>query len=914
MSINPSIETPDFRGLRNLAKPIAHTNIDVPYVEAVNLGLFSVVNNTTTITIPSELLSEAKLFFVDRPYDEANKSQLIRYLKSKVGLMNIPHEQQATVVLQCASIAIKELQKDENNAKANLGLGFVHTLTSSIRRITPTLPYNAFAGVFAFVLPLIALYVKNNLYKIRQMFITDDIIKSLTTESGFFGGFSSNHAARVEQIRKEIMPKLPHFLEFLRNLSKIDTMLLIIGSPTMFALFYYLQQQIIKFVTPKQLQSTNPTLMSIPSKYNATPDSVLALKPSVGSITKIPDSIYSPQKEKPSNTPVVMVDGYLPPRCTNSPTNHLKALCKRMLAGVEFAPAWNDMPDDDEFINELFGPIVPYQPSHFNHWVTKEFGRRDDKNRVKQLCLAKTENLVDPSKIKFKLTLHIKDEAYPGKYNDPKPRAIFTPSDNYLVEFGPLNHPVNQHLKQVWNSDNFIYYTSGADAQDLGDYYAKAQLDIEVFEEIEIDFEAFEASRTKELCEYEIRCTKKYMQVSEDYIRLQLMQIDQSGVTIDGIEWNRIGGTGSGVSNTSSSNSKTSVTAFVGIVVKKLAIKISELKLHMRMMVLGDDNYIFIDKWLSELLRKLDLKQEFKTLGLTAVIKYHSANGYRGEYCSGWFNSYTFVQDNVSYHSRYWTPKLGRVLCKTFSLKQSDKNGPATIRGMVQGMMAAPIDPLLLNFCDYMDSELVGVIPDQRSKDAATKEEHQPRLVLDKQRTQVQTSIDGMLERYDITMAHVLKLRTYFDKKVKGSWPINLSTQECPPLESIMEIDVEWADDEIDTNDIDQVHPNLSKFGSYVGCTFNNPNHWKEFRPTKLARREQVLKHPRNATSIVNKMLPKVSKDVESKIPDSGSGVYPSSNKYDTDSDTPKKKRVSNSKQRRKQRISGDDNSTAEME
>jgi len=82
----------------------------------------------------------------------------------------------------------------------------------------------------------------------------------------------------------------------------------------------------------------------------------------------------------------------------------------------------------------------------------------------------KREIYVDPKEdrpVNYKMMA--KHDEYTVNHNCTKgPRAVCIPANHYLVSLGPWTWTFGEQMKEVWNKNNRIVYTSGLSAEDIG--------------------------------------------------------------------------------------------------------------------------------------------------------------------------------------------------------------------------------------------------------------------------------------------------------------------------------------------------------------------------------------------------------------------------------------------------------------
>jgi len=308
----------------------------------------------------------------------------------------------------------------------------------------------------------------------------------------------------------------------------------------------------------------------------------------------------------------------------------------------------------------------------------------------------------------------------------------------------------------------------------------------------------------------------------EPYLALIKMQNRQRGATSEGLRWEREGGMSSGVPDTSVNNSVINATAHLDPIlnaVEKSGCDPLDLENHLAMAVLGDDNFIIMSSQLRGLIEgQGGVLNEFiisktQSLGLRPELKIHTGEFAKAEFCSGWFN---VSVDQSGEEVCCWTPKVGRVLCKTFAVKVNEKNPDRIIRGMALGYLHLPLCPLLMTAAETLDHKLSGVDPVYSR--VCEYDIHKGSRNGGKRIKANWDDCLSFMERYDLSPDEVDEVRQYVIGQLsKNEWPLDLRRDECPAWDKIMDIDVpNWSQqrDMRDTSRPDLVSPNT---------TFNDP-------------------------------------------------------------------------------------------
>lgn len=783
----------DLRGLRNNQDVIPHNEIPLkfPLAYATQSGFHFLPEDGPEIFVPEQLVSCGRLFMAGnrkRNYD--NFSLLINHLKGQIGRLNVPHNNQSRAIIVAAALSMTTDLDLEVQTRMYIH-GYLHEMAAVNDFVVAPQNPNLFEVVKVHVMFWIWWLIIVTTIN-PPVFVPPYDPRWTITQwcCGWMQTLAFYSVGPIHDIfaRLECAPLFFHltWTQWIWNLFyglpipvKLGfNFLLMLILTRLSAVGYFHSRRLLSRV---YYEGAKPVAVSlIPNKFSSNPDFVANLKNQVGKIVSKPQEWWTKWSSKPGYVPAVLVDNVIPPRCSNDVPTQIHGLVVRMLSGVEHCPKWLDIADSIDS-KELFGDKLEDQHvPDFYYWVRNVFGRRDDPARVAALIKAYEEVQADPSILKFTISPFIKDEAYVGKGVNPKPRVIFSPNDHYTACSGPVCSLLTKNLKEIWNQDHIIYYTSGANAKDLGNWYTKAMNDIADPVVIEDDFSQFESRVTVEARQFVVSIWK-FLTGLDKELDIILLQNDQRGRTREGLSWGREGGMSSGVGDTSPTNSMINGVAHY-VYFKNLCQKHGlDIKGHVRIAVLGDDNVAVISRQLFKLMMKETetLEGWLRSLGMLPELKYHESNFSRAEFCSGWFIKTHDAEGNWGH---YWTPKLGRVISKTFFIKPTEANGRAVIKGIAQSYREVPVDPVLHDFSDALYGTIEGPwTPVKHS-------EYQPQLV--ELGLNVKPSVEGWCERYGLTEDEFKVVREYLITKTQTDvWPIRISTTECPLLTAIIEID-----------------------------------------------------------------------------------------------------------------------------
>jgi hypothetical protein len=738
----------EVRGLRTIMNPsneFGVTKNEITTGIVTSYGILLTGNES--VLVPHELLSEARVWMVGKDRTKENWKFLLVYLKSKIGKLPVEHDRQSPCIIFTAALAFVT----DIDLEVMAGI-HISSKWDDIQKLS-LLGTKPFASLGAAVLLGAALGFLG-CSSVFAVIIRNIILKK-----------------RLWANRRALYDPTVSWWQLLGDLS-----IGVSGAVTTFWAAYWFKNH----RPVNKSRSPINALDHVPHKYSTSPQLVEELVPKIttGQFLAIPIDWRSLGKKVLSYVPFVTVNDRVPIRCSNDTPTQMHSLIVRMLGGVEHSvfdtiPTWLDL---DNFLPK--GDVVI---SPFYTWVTTEFGRKDDRKRVNDLLKAAQELEEDPTSLTFEVTSFIKDEAYPGKGLDVKPRTIFPPNDKYLVASGPLAYGMGRYLKSVWHLKNHIHFTSGDTAVDLGDWYDYMESKLEDFVLIETDFSQFESRVTVEARVAVMDTWRKQTNLDSE-LQILLMQNKHVGRTREGLKWAREGGMSSAVADTCVTNSIINAMVHAAYLQSKSIGPESY-----SMLVLGDDNLLAVSRVAFERAdRFADLSCFIMGYGLMPETKIHVDDYPRAEYCSGWFMGVSAPSGQLRH---VWVPKLGRVLSKTFFVKPqhySQGMAPSIVRGTAKGFLAGVVDPILTLVCASLLLSLgEGPIPDK----LPTFSEYQPNLIDLAGHT---PNMDDFMVRYDLHKDEVDTLGLYVVKAftTNGLWPINFDTDACWPLDKIMIVDV----------------------------------------------------------------------------------------------------------------------------
>lgn len=358
---------------------------------------------------------------------------------------------------------------------------------------------------------------------------------------------------------------------------------------------------------------------------------------------------------------------YVPPRPAKDVDSVIESIHRRISTGPEQAPegwpraadfnGWDigNNPDDTEIENGALRRLA------FNDWVTRIYGRRNNPNLVKEYSDAYTRRVRADfvPRPELRVTFNVKDECYPGKSFDVKPRGVFDVVDKTQTVLPALFSSTVSHFLGRRGPDGLghasgITYTGGMTPAEIGLWFDRAKA---IFPcAIEGDYASFESRVNVDLLEKEFQWYERLgadEQTASDF-RIQkkvTYQFYRSGAKL---VYTRVGGRCSGVPNTSVGNSY----------VNALVIHTTMLAGGFRprvdyvALVLGDDNLIMATPAAYEYY-KANCVRAAAQFGMILEPVFHPQE----RLMEASFCSMRFVYDTSGRCTLQ--PKLGRLLLKT---------------------------------------------------------------------------------------------------------------------------------------------------------------------------------------------------------------------------------------------------------
>jgi hypothetical protein len=222
---------------------------------------------------------------------------------------------------------------------------------------------------------------------------------------------------------------------------------------------------------------------------------------------------------------------------------------------------------------------------------------------------------------------------------------------------------------------------------------------------------------------------------------------------------------------------------------------------HMRCAVLGDDNLLVVSGalWTKMGSSTAGLVKHIEDAGMKPETKFYELkDACKAEFCSGWFAAHD-INGEIKC---VWTPKVGRVLMKTLMIKPLEPQPMAVAKGICIGLTIGPTCPLLRTALKTLQGTISGQPQQMANFDWNPRGER----VIGK----VKPIYRALALRYDLTEDQIMEVENYLAIKMKGEFPINLDPNECPPLRTVVELDVGFSNSDVITLNLNQVNPNLS--------------------------------------------------------------------------------------------------------
>lgn len=437
---------------------------------------------------------------------------------------------------------------------------------------------------------------------------------------------------------------------------------------------------------------------------------------------------------------------------------------------VRLADGLSTMPKIGQDVIKKFGkevlvyltfPDKPVEVLPMRRWLKEQCGRQDKlKQRQYESAISRLEEGVDArgvplhGEFQFYATVFTKNEGAMNKGDNNKTRGIFNPRPDFTVRVSPGVYAAQKNLFAHWKANEHEYnilVSSGCSADEVAKWFTDALAAIGgdgLF--IEMDFSRFEANWTKESMDYiySMWLASELIDVETFTLLMSTIKFEVRGP--DNKTWlRRLGGHGSGKPDTTLINSVGNFAHFY-LVCRTLGMTAKEIET-LKKLFLGDDNLIAVPGHLAHYFYNNDLtKLYLEYFGWEVKLKLVPASQpYNIEFCSCWF-----VANGKGGH--IWTPKLGRVLAKTFTIK-GDAKGSEIMGGVVRGLAHFGNSYLLSLFLYHLDRKINPDLSKLKlvwSEYAHTPKSSNKAIVINKS----EKAIEQEALRYGMTVAEVHQL------------------------------------------------------------------------------------------------------------------------------------------------------------
>jgi hypothetical protein len=305
----------------------------------------------------------------------------------------------------------------------------------------------------------------------------------------------------------------------------------------------------------------------------------------------------------------------------------------------------------------IFPHDRPVPPTPFNEWVTRFPAPTQVKFKAAKETSTDVPRAYNLCKSFVKRELLLKDsEAGPLDFT---PRLIQSRGPQYQTDTGPWTHAFSKFLCESWISDDdpFLVFTSGMDAASLGAAFQQAIMIITARHKhcctLEDDGAKWDGSLLLPAIEVELAIYDwwKPPPIAKQAMRKQrtLATITNKGHSFGHVPGRRKTGDG----NTSCGNSMLNALAHLWAIQKATQWPMKQIKQHMIMWVLGDDNLMFVSPELAQLHQQIEANVALLAIRPKCKLNH---NPYMSEYCSG-----RFYPSSIGI---IYGPKIGRQLIK----------------------------------------------------------------------------------------------------------------------------------------------------------------------------------------------------------------------------------------------------------
>jgi len=264
------------------------------------------------------------------------------------------------------------------------------------------------------------------------------------------------------------------------------------------------------------------------------------------------------------------------------------------------------------------------------------------------------------------------------------PRNIVQKSDRFNAAFGPALYAFSKALARSWNKDHWIFYTSGAHAEDISDWiYGQCQrlsIDFDTCYKIVSDQKRQDGHVTRPALEWEILM---FEMLGLDYEIIEGLksQYVTIGFSSDGIFFMVEGTRQTGMPHTSSGNSMMNAVMNIIMLIQQLPPIASWYNPPFAIMVQGDDIFILCVEAIVPFIDSDRSIQIAASMGFLVKFYDTSTQLHELDYCSRYF--WPTDSHLLGY---VLGPKIGKVLNKIGYSRTATKCQYARNRGIVLSM------------------------------------------------------------------------------------------------------------------------------------------------------------------------------------------------------------------------------------
>lgn len=378
---------------------------------------------------------------------------------------------------------------------------------------------------------------------------------------------------------------------------------------------------------------------------------------------------------------------YIPVVPTASNNNEVVSLANRALMKVPVAEQtlWANVLEYGDKLMARLTPVIPDVEADFAAWNAKfpEAKRRLHVKAWNSLRDVPLQQIDFCRKQFVKRELTMKGGPEPEEFD---PRSIQGNTDRLNVSLGPFTARAAEKLKEIWNKDSRIYYTSGATAEEIGEWRKQfGDQDVTIIACDESRYDAHQGENAHRLTQIFMDRVGIEDYPGADYALSSMERI--TGWSGTGVKYAVDYTMTSGAPTTSTSNSLAN-----GV---KTSFALERCDYHdFKMVIHGDDSLVVIPGKLSPT-KLAELRKEFlsiqKRLGYTT--KFTATHSWSDtEYCSSLF----WPVDG----GYVLGPKVGKRLPKIgFSLRRLKTS---EVKGMLIGLsIEAGYIPVLRTYATH---------------------------------------------------------------------------------------------------------------------------------------------------------------------------------------------------------------------